>query len=358
MSAIRFFFQLSLIALITLAGLELALRVYASFPREADRFIHDENIGFRQRSDVPVRNDQTTNRGGFNDREHAAEPIEGATRLAIIGDSFVFGAVARDYNFTFVLEDLAQQNGVDLDVINMGISAAGPKNYLGLLAHDVAESQADLVAVTLFVGNDITQAHPHFKTSVWLNRTRETLVKPYLIGPSWEYSYVYRSVRSVARTLRERLDKTPRASFTRKNFMAIERQRSPIYKKDMSTFVSDSYAGVIQLTREMSKEAERQDRELIVILAPDELQVSSEIQDHLAKHYLLDLSEYDLEQPQSLLIEALTSQGIRVIDLLPHFQQAKDSGDLYIQYDTHWNEAGNRLAAEAIWQFLKDESLF
>ena len=352
MAVLKFLSQSILVALITVLALEITLRIYAAFPRDADRYIHDEKIGYRARPNFPVHNGQTTNSGGFNDSEYAVKPRKGSVRLAIVGDSFVYGAVARKHNFTHVLEDLAQRNRVELEVLNMGISAAGPRNYLGLIRQDVANSNVDIVAVTIFVGNDITQAHPHFKTSVWLNGTRETLAKPYLVGLSCEYSYVYRSIRSVARIARERLDKTPRKSFTRENFMAIERQRSAVFKKDISRYVRDSYDGLLALIDEMSEEVKRQNGELIVLLAPDELQISEEIQHHLERRYQLDPLEYDFEQPQAILGEALEARGIAYLDLLPFFQEAQNGDELYIQYDTHWNEQGNRLAAEAIWRFL------
>jgi len=342
---------------ITLLCTEVALRILASFPQDATNFIHDEDIGFRARPNIPSHDGLKTNHLGFNDIDHTAKPKEGSYRLAFVGDSFVYGVVARDKNFTFVLEDLAQQDGVELNVMNMGLVAAGPKNYLGLLKHDVANSNAELVAVSIFIGNDITQAHPHFKTSVWLNSTRETLVKPYYVGFSWEYSYIYRSIRSAFRTVQERLDSTPRKSFTRETFMEIERQRSSIYKKNMSDFIRESFNGVIELIEEMSQEAKRQNKQFFIILAPDEVQISSDIQDYLATQYQFDLRDYDFEQPQSILTKELAKRGIAVLDLLPFFQNAKVDGGLYLQYDTHWNDDGNRLAAEAIWRYINEKSI-
>ena len=342
---------------ITLLGLEFALRISATFPSDAEHFVYDENTGYRARPNMPGGNGLTTNSRGFNDIDHAAEPKEGSFRVAVVGDSFVHGSVPRDKNFTFLLQELARQDGIELEVMNMGINAAGPKNYLGLFRQDVAESNSDLVAVCIFIGNDITQSHPHFRTSIWLNSTRETLVEPYYIGASWEYSYIYRSIRSVARVLREQLDSTPREGFTRDNFMAVEMQRALIYQKDMSGFVRDSYEATLDVIEEMSEAAARQDKKLLIILAPDEVQVSAEIQDYLATHYRLDPREYDFGQPQSILSAALTDRGIAVLDLLPFFQDAGNDEALYLKHNTHWNAAGNRLAAEAIWSYINEQSL-
>lgn len=357
MKNLKHFLSYLTILFIVLLGMEVALRIYALFPQDSTYFVVDNDIGYRSRPNKPIGNHLTTNDGGFNDINHSAKPGKGASRLALVGDSFVYGAVTRDKNISFVLADLARQNDTDLDVINMGIAAAGPKNYLGLMKHDVAQSNSDMVAVVIFVGNDITQSHPHFKTSVWLNSTRETLIRPYYIGFSREYSYLYRSLRSVFRTMREQPGKTPGDSFSRETFMGVEQQRSLIYEKEMSTFIRDSFEGVIDLIEQMSLEAKRQNKPLFVVLAPDELQISAPIQEYLKSHYLLDPPEYDFGQPQSILTEALSNRGIPVLDLLPIFLNSRREEELYLQYNTHWNDNGNRLAAEAIWQYIRENSL-
>jgi hypothetical protein len=37
---------------------------------------------------------------------------------------------------------------------------------------------------------------------------------------------------------------------------------------------------------------------------------------------------------------------------LPTFQANQEKTTLYAKQDTHWNEAGNQLAGEAIWAFI------
>jgi len=48
---------------------------------------------------------------------------------------------------------------------------------------------------------------------------------------------------------------------------------------------------------------------------------------------------------------------IHCLDLLAPFQQAGKSAKLYVLRDTHWNEAGNRLAADLIFQYLEGHKL-
>jgi len=65
----------------------------------------------------------------------------------------------RKENFTHVLQDPADKSDLNLEVLNMGIIAAEPNNYLALLKKDAVLMNADEVCVVFFVGNDIIQAH-------------------------------------------------------------------------------------------------------------------------------------------------------------------------------------------------------
>ena len=55
---------------------------------------------------------------------------------------------------------------------------------------------------------------------------------------------------------------------------------------------------------------------------------------------------------QKLLRPFLEKKGINYIDLLPEFKKVTKTKQLYIYRDTHWNEAGNHLAADLIFPEL------
>lgn len=350
----RIFF---VIFVLSIVFLEIALRILADFPVDSALYVNDSDIGYRMRPNVSIGNGLTTNSLGFNDDEHSMDRREGSVRLAIIGDSFVFGVVPRKENFTHVLQDLADKSGLNLKVLNMGIIAAEPSNYLALLKKDALLMNADEVCVVFFVGNDIIQAHPDFKTSVWLGSTRETLRQPYLIGFSKEYSYVYRTARSVTRLVKERIDKTPRESFTKANYLAIEYLRSGIYKIDQSKYIKDSYTGAISILKIIANEADRLNKNIFFVLAPDELQVNDKLRSSLVNEYNLSPNDYDFSAPQRIIVNELKQSGIQVIDLLPAFRETAQKDTLYVKQDSHWNKAGNLLAAKSIMSYMKQHAV-
>jgi len=60
-------------------------------------------------------------------------------------------------------------------------------------------------------------------------------------------------------------------------------------------------------------------------------------------------ADIDLTLPQRRLLDFCRAEGIACLDLLPLFA---GSSDLYLVQDTHWNEKGNLVAAQAIAPWL------
>jgi lysophospholipase L1-like esterase len=57
------------------------------------------------------------------------------------------------------------------------------------------------------------------------------------------------------------------------------------------------------------------------------------------------------------LSQFLEKNHINCLDMLPEFKNQGRSTALYRVNDTHWNEAGNKLAAEMILSFLRQHRM-
>jgi hypothetical protein len=68
--------------------------------------------------------------------------------------------------------------------------------------------------------------------------------------------------------------------------------------------------------------------------------------------YQLKPEDYDLKFAQNLLRGFLESRGIPYVDFLERFQGEEKKRDLYALRDSHWNAAGNQLAAEILFEDL------
>lgn len=351
--------KLSSILLLTLLLLEGVLRLSTLMRVDSALFMHDPDLGYRMRPHLSLPAFQT-NSAGFNDVDHLAEKRRGTTRLAFVGDSYVFGAEPRPHNFVSRLQARADSAGAHVDVLNMGLPGAGPENYLRMIQKDVVERDVDLVGVVFFVGNDVREAHPDFVTRVWLGAPRERLRKPYLIRFSWEYVYIARLFRATRRLLKERMAQdqgdvsAPHRAFTRGVFLEIERQRSAIFEREKSALVQESYDEAVGTLQRMAEVTTQAGKHFFVVLAPDEIQVSAALRASMMEEYKLDPAGYAFGQAQEILKAELQTRGIVVLDLLPFFTEEDLPTPLYIPFNAHWNKAGNELAADKIWSFLNE----
>jgi hypothetical protein len=242
-------------------------------------------------------------------------------------------------------------------MLNLGIPAAEPTNYLRLIQHDADQMNADVVCVMITMGSDIYQAHPDFKTIVWLGSTREVLERPYLIGPSREYSYVYRGGRSLSRILGNKLTRDKPGSFSKATYLSIARQRLPFFKQELSVYARQCYEELYRVIKQMKQAAQERGMTFVLILTPDEIQVDKQLLTEIYKKYQLDPEAYDLAKPNLYLRNKLHEEKVLILDLLDAFEQAAASKALYLLYDGHLNEAGSVLAAKHIWHFLMREGL-
>jgi hypothetical protein len=86
----------------------------------------------------------------------------------------------------------------------------------------------------------------------------------------------------------------------------------------------------------------------LVVLIPDETQVDAALQAEVARSWGRPVEGIDFARPSRVLANALEHARVSALDLTPALQQAARSRRLHKPRDTHWNIAGNRLAAEHI----------
>jgi hypothetical protein len=109
----------------------------------------------------------------------------------------------------------------------------------------------------------------------------------------------------------------------------------------------------LQPLLEMKAICSRKRIDFLVLLAPDEIQVTPELAARVIKRSYEPYQQYwGPDHPNRIILDLLLSNDIDVIDLLPAFREASRERDLYIPRNTHRNIAGNRLAGEQIYKWL------
>lgn len=279
---------------------------------------------------------QKLNNFGFRG-ENFSVPKARRFRIAALGDSFAYGAVPYQYNYLFLLEQSLRAEGLDVELFNFGIPSIGPREYLSMLRHEVLRFHPDLVVVSFFVGNDITESLPS-QGGHWFERFCVYRFGKYFYGlltslNKWpNVSYVYHDDRPF---------------FKEPVFLRIEKERSVVFQKD-GVVLRKSFQEVQAIIKEMDAICRKNGVTLAFVLIPDQMQVDPKLQQQLSKRFpgAIPAGQMQWNAPNVMLGQCLSKFGIPYVDLLSAFQSKGEL--LYKPRDTHWNITGNRLASEKI----------
>lgn len=117
-----------------------------------------------------------------------------------------------------------------------------------------------------------------------------------------------------------------------------------LYFTDELRFHADAHSHLIvraDLLGAASAALERDGVKLVVALVPDKARIYPQ---HLTGRRI---PEYNRSRYQDML-SVLQARHVDVVDLLQPLSQAAANGEIYYRTDTHWNQAGAKIAAEAI----------
>jgi hypothetical protein len=363
----RLFFSAVLVVILFLGLLVLEILMIVLDPVIGTGFFQfDRDLGFRVRA-----HSSGTNQFGFNDREYSLEKPDDRYRILTVSDSFGW-AGGRDGNYTEILERLlAERYGENrVEVINSGYPMTHTGEQLGMLRKFGLQYAPDLVILGFFVGNDFIDSRRFRKWIVVndayfdIDARNERIFLGYPIVPQSRLVHLIRQrTKLVAEYFRSGgtamagLDPAGvDGTFSRKAFRRIETTRmqfSHVRKQEKGAF-DDRIAFVEENLTAMTKLLRSRNIDFIVALFPDEYQVNPRLRQQLSSEFGMRESDYDLELPQRLIWNHMKAHHVPVIDLLQPFAERGLVEDLYLLRNTHWNDAGRRLAAEVIFDGLTE----
>jgi len=339
------------ILLITLALAEVMLRVYHYF--KPLYCFYDQSYNRFRGKPLAEDWDFHLNSKGFKDVEFSEEK-SADIRILGLGDSFAYGVVPYRYNYYTRLEEILRMAGLNVEVINMGIPCVGPTAYLNLLVKEGLALKPDLVIVSFFVGNDFAEgaAFGSFRRLGRRNKWYEysfltsfiyylTNIKPHYEGQDAAGAHEY-------------IDDAP--TFSEEAFLRIEKKRSYICRCDDSR-LTDELNATIPALKEIQSICARRNISLFILIIPDEMQVNCELQKMIMAG-MPEPNSWDWSQPTTELAGRLKMMGIEHLDLLKTFREASLHTNLYKPRNTHWNIAGNELAAQILGQTLLNSEIF
>jgi len=358
------------------------------YPQSDDFYQFDPYIGWkhipnktglwvRKEFVVPIK----INSEGFRDVEHFPEKPPDVYRIVVLGDSFVEAfQVKYEETFCYLLEKMLNSDSEikkKVEVINLGVSAFGTAQEYQTLRYYGLKYNPDLV-ILLFCTNDVTDnvdediRRPRFALDskgnliqVWKPKCKTTAyesIKNFFKGifPK-TYNFVANTLGSNP-TIFNFLVKMGIARPSPKNETKT-RNVNP-YEVGLRVFsvnYSEDFRHAWNLTKALilatKKEAEENNAKFLFVLPAVKWQVHEDyFQELLNKYTFLKKNKYDLERPNKILINFSIENDIKYVDLLPYFKNYvnKTGLRLFYYYDGHWNANGHKLAAQVLYEKVRD----
>ncbi len=349
----------------SLITVEIFLRVYSKFN---PTFFAPKNKTYDQFRPNPKSwvNGFQLNSKGYQDEEFSIQKKEGTFRILAVGDSFTFGVVPYKNNFATVLEDHLKEKNLSIEIINMGIPSTNVQDYLSLFIDEGLELSPDMIVLNIYIGNDITYASQNKKESAIYTLRFINYINAF-------FKFNRNGDKVIARLggdNRENLYNDEAKSMDDKTFIEIQKSLFFIYfdKEYIVKHLSHKYDSIFRDLNTMNKICQDRKIKLLITLLPAEIQVDKNLQKIIEPEVYKDLSnKFDSHDnfiesinyslPNIRIKNELAKQNIQYLDLLESFQKKAMISKFYKPNDTHWNIAGNLLAADLIYEYMLKESL-
>jgi hypothetical protein len=313
------------------------------------------------------------NSRGFLTPEYAEAKAPGSYRIVALGDSFTFkaGEVPYDAQWTTLLgRQLAEGWKREVEVLNLGMPGIGPRFERRLWQLEGAKLAPDLVLLALYVGNDFSDEEGLYHLGMYATGSKrgDALVKHSLVARlARNLLRREQSENSVARSAAKGDTASSarfgvelasyaasyddeRPSFTEDAYVELGKFRMQVLSLERRAGLERSVGAVADELVELQREVRAVGARFVVVIVPDEFQIDPTLAAKALERAELRAEDCDLDAAQRLLTDRLRRDGVDFVDLLPPFRVRATTQRLYRPLDSHWNLAGNRLAANEMYR--------
>lgn len=371
-------------------GLEPALRIALPHNEALRRLAYNPNepISFDQAEDLPALLDQTLlgfqprtefagyvlNSKSLRTPEYSEAPSADTRRVVLLGDSFTFvsGGVPFEEHWPARLERSWTQNARaprPTEVINLSYPAVGPRFSKRMWELEGSSLGAELVILGLFAGNDFTEEQGRSALGKQLPGIKERLIDAScllrVIRNAWR---IRQGVRIGGFNRAPRGSHTEgghtvdgyaaqydplRATFAEEAYLDLQAGLMELCARDREGMLEATVTDIAETIVAIARSAGQSGARFLVLTFPAEFQVDPAFADDVARHAGRSIEDYDLDRPIRLLREQLSDHDVETFDLTPALRAAHAEGPVYQPRDTHWNQDGDRVVADAIAAYLE-----
>jgi hypothetical protein len=270
-------------------------------------------------------------------------------RVLVIGDSFVEGLMVNgEETFPKLLERDLSEKGVSVEVVNGGVSAWTPRQYLHKAQEVWEVEHFDLGIVFLYVGNDL------IKESEGALIVKSIGTRP---GFGWPRSLRYGDIKtSFGYPLNHWLESRSHLYILLRERGRVIAARIGLTTYDVAEvfFVTQKndgrWEGTADICADIERIFRRHDASVIFVLLPAFYQVHEEIFHEYQRIVSIPDGELDLGQPSREFAKRMQERtSSPYIDMLAPLRSEAVSGKrLFGHVDRHFTEEGHRVVADQL----------
>ena len=298
---------------------------------------------------------------GLRDDSEYARTSSNRYRMLAVGDSFTMGVgVELEQAYVKVLERLlsSARDERTYEVVNGGVPGYNTHQELTYLQEEGVKLEPDLVLLNFYIGNDILDNFYVPSLSVidgYLQNGKPppgllpSELRTYLIRNSHLYRFIWPYQRQVFGWL-----------FNRPGVDSKKWEREThlsIYSRDGSERAAEMWDITYKKFKEFVDLSKRHSFGPVVVLIPEPVQSKLRGWKEMIEQQGANEAKYARDNPNRMIVELCVKLGIRVLDLLPVFSETDPDSRLYLELDGHWTPKGNALAANAVYEFVKEQYL-
>ena len=297
--------------------------------------------------------DVKINSKGIRDYGYDYEKREDVKRIEMFGDSFIAAfQVPLEKSVSKKLENKLNKNSKEnftYEVLNMGLSGAGPTPQVLLLEKEGIKYNPDIVILNLYIGNDFVKVdfgvsgvipkeifeNNNNLENVNFEVTKVQMLKNFIFRNYFTYSYLKGTLDTVK-------SKGAYEAYPELN----------IYKEQYPEYVKKNLEKLKIILKHLKSYTDEKEIKLLVVLIPTKEQADERKFSEMMDKYQLDKSQLEIKKAQKIFLEFGEKNDITMLDMLPGFSKRNKNNTFYFEIDGHWNERGHELASNLIYKKL------
>lgn len=360
---------LAIVIVVTLVFLEIIVRIF--FPQNLNYTMFDSTLMYKHIPDFEVRfgrqefsNLIKFNSKGLRDYEYEYEKPKDTFRVLLLGSSF---SQALQVNLDQTYENLVEkklnenkQNKKMYEIINTAVGGWGTAQEFFYLRTEGLKYDPDLIILDFSI-RDISENAINPLVTVKNGKIVEhipvkaSLPKRFLLFCS-RYTHLCSLTQTVILSDAVK-DGFLNKLLTRANVNTETKRtlkREDIFLKEDSAEFKEAIEETFLLIKEIKKWAESKNIPLVIFLIPNREQVYDKKLKEFMDKYSLTKEQVEYDKFQKLAKKFAQENNISYLDALPYFRQKSINNTFYFNIDGHWNAKGHELAADLIFNYLKN----